>query len=853
MLLDTPLRSDIRRDVLQSATVSESGMIDQIEEMLETQALNDGQKRYEKALDTNSQRKADLERSDLKNLLRKALPLVSECLKVKLEADQKGRHTIASQVLSKLDPDLIALAGLSASFRVISQMKPLSSVCFNIGSAIDDELWAAKLFESDPKMARRIIDKAKRSHGNIGYRRKAVKSTAKTEGHVTTILSESDKLLVGGFVLDAILRAVPEIFEDYQVKTAKSTQNYLRLTAEASQELLEVRELQAWMHPAYKPMVMPPKPWEGFYNGCYHNPKVARTVTLVRTRNKRHIALVQKALRDGTMQFCLEALNAIQETRWAINKPIFELVRWAYEEGISMPSFPPRRHLTKPARPADYEAMTDEQKKGWRITAAQVAQRNRGIDSERIVMLQDLATAEGLLNVPEFYIPHNLDFRGRVYPIPHFNQQRADYVKAQLQFAEGHVLTQSGAYWLAVHLANTGDFNKVSKQPFDVRVQWVADNEELVFSVAKDPKATYSLWAKADKPFSFVAACLEWYGYRNDPESFRSHIAVALDGSNSGLQHYSCMMRSEREGALVNLMPTEKPADLYQTVADRVKAMVEADAAKGLEVAKVVLRNGVTRSLCKRATMTFAYSSEEYGFREQLMDDVMRPAAVEVLQGHLKVHPWEMMRASKEGDTKKDGGFTAASYIAKCIWAAVNEIVTDACVGMAFFRRCAQLLAHEGKGLVWVTPVGLPVLHLYPEFNTKNVRLFLHDRMVRLTARTGPTEVVNKAKAADAVSPNVVHSLDSAALMLCVIDCVEAGVKDFSLIHDSFGAHPNDTETMYVAVRQSLINMYEAYCPFEEIRRQTYDAMDAKEKVPTVPTKGALDLSSILAADYAFA
>lgn len=853
MLQDTPLVVPTRRDTTPEATVHEGSMIDHIEELLEEQALLDGQKRYEKSLVTLSQRKADFERSDVRGLLKQALPLVSQELKVKLSADYKGRYPLAVEVLSHLDPDLIALAGLGSAFRVISQMKPLSSVVFNIGSAVDDELWSAKLHETDPKMAKRIVQKAKRTHGNVAYRRKAVRATAKTEGHVMAILSEVEKLQVGGFVLDAILRAIPEVFEDLYIRTSKTnTQHFLKLTEAASQSLLEVRELQAWMHPAYKPMVTPPKPWTSFYNGCYHNPKVARTVTLVRTRSKRHIALVQNAMRDGSMSYCLEALNAIQGTRWAINKPIYELAKWAYEEGKTLPSFPPRHHLARPARPLDYDKLTPEQQKGWRIQAAQIAQRNRGIDSERIVMLQDLATAEGLLQVSHFYIPHNLDFRGRVYPIPHFNQQRSDYVKAQLHFAEGRVLTAAGIYWLAVHLANCGDFDKVSKQPFDTRVNWVVKNEQMIFDIAKDPRGTFHLWSKADAPFSFVAACLEWYGYRCNPESFKSHIAVALDGSNSGLQHYSCMMRSQREGALVNLMPSEKPADLYQTVADSVKAMVEADAAKGLEVAKVVLKNGVTRSLCKRATMTFAYSSEEYGFREQLMDDVMKPAQVAVLQGHLKANPWEMMRTSKAGDTKLDGGFTAASYIAKCIWKAVNDIVTDACVGMAYFRRCAQLLAHEGKGLVWHTPVGLPVLHLYQDFNTKKVQLFLHDKEVRLVARTGPTEVVNKAKAADAVSPNVVHSLDSAALMLCVLDCEEAGVKDFSLIHDSFGAHPNDTETMYTAVRQSLINMYESYCPFEEIRSQTYAALDAKEKIPAVPVKGDLDLSSILNADYAF-
>lgn len=828
-------------------------MYQHYEDMLEDQALAEGRDRYLKKLETSTRRKAPLDRTDLRQLLRQALPLVSEELKRKLGEEQKGRHSQASQVLCLLDPDLVALVGLSSAFQIISKMKPLSSVCFNIGMGVDNELWAAKLYETDPKLASRIVGKAKRSHGNIGYRRKAVKAIAKKEGHITSILQEDEKLKVGGYVLDAILRAVPEVFEDYVVKRPTSQVNYLKLTDEASQALLDLQEQQAWMHPAYKPMVVPPKPWTGFFNGCYHNPKVARTVTLVRTRDKVHIGLIQKAIRDGTMRYCLEALNAIQETQWAINKPIYELVKWAYEEGLSLPSFPARGHIPRPERPANYESMTPEQQKGWRITASQVAERNRGIDSERIVMFQDLKTAESLANVKAFYIPHNMDFRGRVYPIPHFNQQRSDHIKAQLHFAEGRVLTESGVYWLAVHLANCGDFDKVSKQPFDARVQWVADNEDLIFSVANNPRQTFDTWSKADKPFSFVAACMEWLGYRMNPESFKSHLAVALDGSNSGLQHYSCMMRSEREGALVNLIPLDKPADLYQTVADAVKAMVEADAAKGNEVAKLVLKNGVTRKLCKRATMTFAYSSEEYGFREQLMEDFMRPAAIDVLTGKLNAHPWDYMRTDKEGTTKPDGGFTAANYLAKLIWKAVNEIVTDACAGMAFFRRCAQLLAHEGKGLVWVTPIGLPVLHLYTEYKVKKVQLFLHDREVRLFARMGPTEVVNKAKAADAVSPNIVHSLDSSALMLCVLDCKEAGVKDFSLIHDSFGAHANDTEIMYHAVRQSLINMYEDYCPLEEIRSQTYDALDAREKVPQVPTKGSLDLNHILRADYAFA
>jgi len=41
-------------------------------------------------------------------------------------------------------------------------------------------------------------------------------------------------------------------------------------------------------------------------------------------------------------------------------------------------------------------------------------------------------------NVDQIYFPHNMDFRGRVYPIPpHLNHMGADVNRGLLEFAEG--------------------------------------------------------------------------------------------------------------------------------------------------------------------------------------------------------------------------------------------------------------------------------------------------------------------------------------------------------------------------------------------------------------------------------
>ena len=46
-----------------------------------------------------------------------------------------------------------------------------------------------------------------------------------------------------------------------------------------------------------------------------------------------------------------------------------------------------------------------------------------------------VATAEAM---PErFYVPLNIDFRGRIYPIPHFNFTRDDRVRGLFLFADG--------------------------------------------------------------------------------------------------------------------------------------------------------------------------------------------------------------------------------------------------------------------------------------------------------------------------------------------------------------------------------------------------------------------------------
>lgn len=826
---------------------------------LEQRSANEGYDRYVRSQDRLKEDQGYSSTSSVSKVIKGALPEVAQDIESYLNEDRSGRHPDGLQYLSSLEPSLLSYLVLSCVFNAVAREATLVQTCVDVGRFVENELWAKALKESDKKLYERLVGRVLKTHGNITYRKKALRATAAKEGFKYESLSNDTRVKIGEPLVNSVLKVCEGLF----VLHYANDEVFIRLTDEASDYLRELTELEAWMSPAFKPMVVPPKPWVSFDTGCYHSEALSRHVKLVRTSSREHRKLVSEAIESGLMAPCVQALNAIQETPWRINRRLLDVVKWAWDRGVSIDSFPPRNHLARPPRPSDWDTLGKDKQKAWRIKASKTAERNRGIDGERMVMLMDLKVADELSGYERFWVPHSLDFRGRVYPVCHFSQQRSDHIRSLLEFADGVPLGDDGLYWLSVHLANCGDFEKMSKRPLDERVQWCLDNTEMITKVAHDPEGTFDIWSRADAPFQFVAAALEWSQAIHDQHGFVSHIPVALDGSNSGLQHYSAALRSP-EGALVNLTPNEKPADVYQVVCDRAKQIVERDAANGDEVARVVLKNGVTRSLVKRNVMTFAYSSEQFGFAQQQRDDLMRPLSLEVLEGKRSEHPYG-----------EDHGFRASLYIAKVVWTAVNEVVKDASAGMKFFQNCAKALAHEMKPLHWYSPVGMPVLHKYVTYQMKRVNLWLYDKhlavvdaapedlvdiekdrvlkRIRTNVRMKPTEVINKDKAKSAVAPNVIHAQDAGHLMLTVLQAQEEGLKHFSLIHDSFGTHAGNTTRYFTLIREAFVDMYNDYCPFEEIAIQTEKALDDKTKVPPIPAKGTLDISGVVNSLYAFA
>ena len=76
-----------------------------------------------------------------------------------------------------------------------------------------------------------------------------------------------------------------------------------------------------------------------------------------------------------------------------------------------------------------------------------------------------LGIARSFSQVDRFYMPLNLDFRGRIYPIsPHLNQLGNDLSRGLMEFANGKPLGKSGLRWLKIHLANKMGYDKLTME-----------------------------------------------------------------------------------------------------------------------------------------------------------------------------------------------------------------------------------------------------------------------------------------------------------------------------------------------------------------------------------------------------
>lgn len=118
-----------------------------------------------------------------------------------------------------------------------------------------------------------------------------------------------------------------------------------------------------------------------------------------------------------------------------------------------------------------------------------------------------------------------------------------------------------------------------------------------------------------------------------------------------------------------------------------------------------------------------------------------------------------------------------------------------------------------------------------------------------------PTGELDASRQVSAISPNFIHSLDGCALRMTLNACAELGIRDFAAVHDSYGTHVENYETMNRVLREQFVKMYTENDPLADFLAMAKNSLpeEAWCKLPKLPERGNLDLELVKEAEFFFA
>lgn len=855
---------------------------------LEHEAYTEGERRFIKNLERQTERGELADNQVAKPLMQTLVPKIAQAVKEWHEGpDGKlstSRPSVAFTMLSteekavkdrslriSCESAAVIILKVILSKLVKPEGIPITPMASAIGRTLEDEIRFGRIRDKEKEHFKKAIAENLNKRAGVSYKKaymQAVETSMLEQGQLEDAWgtwSPTEAVHVGIKMLEIVIQSTQLVeLKRYGAGNAAADVEMVHLSDFWVKKMAQRGFSLAGIAPVYQPCVVPPKPWTGVVGGGYWA-KGRRPLPLIRLGSKSAVARYE----DVYMPEVYDAVNIIQNTPWKVNKNVLEVVNMIEKLNNTPIDDIPQM---EPLKPEEYAGETEEELKAWKKAAAGIYRREKARQSRRLSLSFIVNQANKFSQFKAIWFPYNMDWRGRVYAVPMFNPQGNDMQKGLLTLAVGKPIGADGFKWLKVHGANCAGVDKVT---FEERIKWVEDNHDNIMAAAKAPMDSIEWWGKLDSPFCFLAFCFEYAGVMHHGLSYSCSLPIAFDGSCSGIQHFSAMLRDHIGGHAVNLTPSGKVQDIYRIVSDRIEEELRVLLVNGTdnemvthedkktgeiterlklgtrELARQWLTYGMSRKVTKRSVMTLAYGSKEYGFADQVYEDIVMPA-IDSGSGAMFTEPSQ-----------------ASRFMAKMIWEAVSVTVVAAVDAMKWLQGAAKLLAAEVKDkktgeilkpclpVHWVTPDGFPVWQEYRKKDTTRLNLmFLGSFNLQPTVNKGTKKELDKHKQESGISPNFVHSQDGSHLRKTVVHTHRKyGVMSFAVIHDSFGTIPADAEYLFRGVRETMVETYrdnDVLLDFyEQFEYQLHESQ--RDKLPELPKKGKLNIEDILSSDFAFA
>lgn len=738
---------------------------------------------------------------------------------------------------------VVAFLGLNTVVNSLSVQMKTTATEARIGMAIESELRFRWFKKVNPALYEKVFGDLQRRERNVERRRAIMGHSMRTDdsGKATKWVPMEKIALarIGKLVLDLIVNNLDIVQRRMQRVRGNKMESVLQATDKAVLLLQKRLDTSGIRNPVFLPAVCSPKRWVTPLEGGYYSAMEELVpIRMVKLSGERTSTMRLRMLHETRekMPQVYRAINAVQATPWRINKPVLAVMAEAWTgSGLKIGKMPRRssadtlEHIF-PLEPYHEDLKTDlELYVAWKRRRHKVY-TERAVQNSRVIQMERLiAMAEKFQNEQAIYFPTQLDFRGRMYAIPSFlNPQGTDCAKGLLTFARGCRLGKQGWIWLNIHVANIHGQDKL---PFDKREEWSVENYDWIRECVKSP-FEHREWMEADKPWQFLAAAHELVNAAEsgDYENYFSHLPVTVDGTCNGLQHFSAMLLDRQGAAAVNLQPSDTPNDIYQIVADKVKVKF---ATMDDPYAKAWLTWGFDRKATKRAVMILPYSGTLHSAKGYIRDYVKERE---------DPRPWT-------------DDFEATTFFSKHVWATIGETITSAGAVMKWLREVAAEVTKAKNTIKWNTPINFPVEQDNRELEHSQIETSLGQQCRYRPWLVRETEKLDASAQRLGISPNLVHSLDAACLMLTVNRALDEGIEDFAMVHDAYGVLAGRMETLYMGLRQAFVDIYQNDVLGDFLREATRGlAPDVQARLKaSMPPKGEFELESVKDSKYFFA
>ena len=661
----------------------------------------------------------------------------------------------------------------------------------SIASALEAECQMQYYESVAPALFNTLKDNYWHQAKGTDYKRKSMQTIMnKTDVEPWIPWNGIRKVQLGGFMLEAIAHS-SGWFTNVEQRIGRKSKTYVTTTDVFNKHKDEIVRLTELFSPLAKPMYIEPRDWSTTNDGGYYLNQLTNCHEMVRRGEPLPI--------QGKTTYAF--LNKIQKVRYKLNDFVVNVAKELEEKEIEVGKFRPVINHPIPPKPVDIDT-NKEARKEWRKAKAVVHNKNANewrISCRTRMTMNCVREFEG----KDFYIPWSFDYRGRAYPIPSFlTPQDTDFGKSLLRFSEESKITEEGIRWLAFQVATTYGLDKATMEE---RLAWVdkPENKELIIRVATSPLNNIGDWEAADEPFQFLAACHEYYlvviaGKKT------TGLPVATDATCSGLQILAGLARDKSTACLVNVMPSDKPQDAYQVIADVSRPNIPDR-----------LKPYWDRKKTKRTTMTIPYNAKPFSNR-QYIRDAFKDVDIEVEKEEL-------------------------TQIVQAVRDAMEQVVPGPMKVMRWIEKeVSKVIKNGANHLIWVTPSGFRVTQKLMKQDWKRVELQLFGT-TNLRVGTDKDKEVDLLHHKNATAPNLIHSLDASLLHLSATK-FDAPI---SLIHDSVLCRATDMTYLSTLVRETYMHLFAEH----DFLKDFAQAIGAESEPPII---GDLQPSEVIESTYFF-